>query len=664
METAKRISAETGIPWQVLLAIPGNETGWGQAMVGNNYFGIKGKSETGASSGQVGTWEVINGQKVNINDEFRAYGGYEESARDFVDFLHENPRYNNALAYLKQQPDDWRGFIREVHASGYATDPEWSNKIVNIGNGIGDEATPTVMAPGQKNKLPADKSGRLGVQSVIDVGSTAIGSKYVWGGAGGRTNFDPNFVGSDCSGFVAWAYQQATGKQLTAYTGAIWNETIAVDAKDAAPGDLVMYNMNVNDPHEQHVGIYAGNGMMLHDSSINPNGGVDITPLWKGVSYRRVPGVDSNLANYSTRDAGREPIAPDDHIQSWYITVHGGRQMFIATTAAGNTTSEDFGPAPQGARTGQVLSFSDQFGGNDFGAGQNTGDETYVQDEGLAMQKIGAGQEDETDYSFLDTPLSQDGEIAYQIWKRKYAPKDSGWDYDLRGAFTSGLTPDPETGHWPDTYKKPNHPTFSNQSKYAKDYPDRAGNWDGERYVPPQDPDLRQRLGGMGAGQDDEILDPNTLDRMRREEEERQAELARQEQENRAREEEARRQEQINEINKPFELPTSPTAIQPSTSVPGREGLQGLNQGLQAGFDQFGRFLDQPIEQTAGQIGEAAAGMIGGAASAVGTTVRGAADALAAAPTPPRRGRKPMTRSGRRLTRGCRPKTRPVVRPH
>ena len=84
-------------------------------MVGNNYFGIKGKSKTGASSGQVGTWEVINGQKVNINDEFRAYGGYEESARDFVDFLHENPRYNNALAYLKQQPDDWRGFIREVH---------------------------------------------------------------------------------------------------------------------------------------------------------------------------------------------------------------------------------------------------------------------------------------------------------------------------------------------------------------------------------------------------------------------------------------------------------------------------------------------------------------------------------------------------------------------
>src|SRR5262245_28222114 len=88
LATAKQIQTESGIPYQVLLAIPGNETGWGQAMVGNNYFGIKGKSKTGASSGQVGTWEVINGQRVNVNDEFRAYSGYEESARDFVDFLH------------------------------------------------------------------------------------------------------------------------------------------------------------------------------------------------------------------------------------------------------------------------------------------------------------------------------------------------------------------------------------------------------------------------------------------------------------------------------------------------------------------------------------------------------------------------------------------------
>ena len=88
-----------------------------------------------------------------------------------------------------------------------------------------------------------------------------------------------------------------------------------------------------------------------------------------------------------------------------------------------------------------------------------------------------------------NTVLSMDDEVKFQAWKKQYAPKDSGEDYDLRGAFKAGLTPDPKTGHWPDTYKKPNHPTFSNESKYAKDRPDLAGHWEGpnhDKYVPPR----------------------------------------------------------------------------------------------------------------------------------------------------------------------------------
>lgn len=83
-----------------------------------------------------------------------------------------------------------------------------------------------------------------------------------------------------------------------------------------------------------------------------------------------------------------------------------------------------------------------------------------------------------------DTPLSPAEESAFQKWKQKWAPDDTGEDYDLRGAFKSGFKPDPKTGHWPDTYKKPNHPTFSDQSIYAKDRPDLAGRWEGETYIP------------------------------------------------------------------------------------------------------------------------------------------------------------------------------------
>lgn len=84
----------------------------------------------------------------------------------------------------------------------------------------------------------------------------------------------------------------------------------------------------------------------------------------------------------------------------------------------------------------------------------------------------------------FETPLNSAEESTFQEWKQKVAPNDSGADYDLRGAFKAGLQPDPQNGHWPDTFKKPNHPTFSDQSIYAGQAPDLAGTWEGDKYIP------------------------------------------------------------------------------------------------------------------------------------------------------------------------------------
>lgn len=83
------------------------------------------------------------------------------------------------------------------------------------------------------------------------------------------------------------------------------------------------------------------------------------------------------------------------------------------------------------------------------------------------------------------TQLSPEEQSGYQSWKQKNPPNDSGYDYDLQGAYKAGLTPDVESGHFDDKFKKPNHPTFSTFSQYAKDRPDLAGTWDGDQYVPP-----------------------------------------------------------------------------------------------------------------------------------------------------------------------------------
>lgn len=47
----------------------------------------------------------------------------------------------------------------------------------------------------------------------------------------------------------------------------------------------------------------------------------------------------------------------------------------------------------------------------------------------------------------FDTPLTPADEHKFQAWKRQYAPRDSGEDYDLRGAYKRGFTPDPSNGH-------------------------------------------------------------------------------------------------------------------------------------------------------------------------------------------------------------------------
>lgn len=166
---AQRVSAETGIPYEVLMAIPANETGWGSAIAGNNLYGIKGTSKSGKNTGAVGTWEVVDGQRVNINDTFRAYDSDEESMRDFASFLKENPRYGDALQQF-QQTGDADALVRNIGAAGYATDPEWGNKITNI---MGTVRERSQVAQGIQQQAAANTPGGMAeVQNQITLANT------------------------------------------------------------------------------------------------------------------------------------------------------------------------------------------------------------------------------------------------------------------------------------------------------------------------------------------------------------------------------------------------------------------------------------------------------------------------------------------------------------
>lgn len=76
----------------------------------------------------------------------------------------------------------------------------------------------------------------------------------------------------------------------------------------------------------------------------------------------------------------------------------------------------------------------------------------------------------------LPPPPGGSADAGFEAWKQANAPQDSGFDYDLQGAYKAGVTRDAK-GHMPDTYKQPWHPTFSTDSAAAKTAPDLAGTW-------------------------------------------------------------------------------------------------------------------------------------------------------------------------------------------
>lgn len=71
--------------------------------------------------------------------------------------------------------------------------------------------------------------------------------------------------------------------------------------------------------------------------------------------------------------------------------------------------------------------------------------------------------------ALFDTPLSAKDEARFRA---SYPDPHDTEDYDMRGAFKAGVTA-AGNGHYPDTYKKPNHPTFSSESQYST--PEHAG---------------------------------------------------------------------------------------------------------------------------------------------------------------------------------------------
>ena len=122
-DVAMEQMAASGVPASITLAQGCLESANGTsklAVEANNHFGIKCRN-----------W---NGPVVHHDDDFkdecfRSYDNPEQSFNDHSDFL----RYNDRYSFLFDlEPTDYRGWARGLKKAGYATDPEYAEKLIRI----------------------------------------------------------------------------------------------------------------------------------------------------------------------------------------------------------------------------------------------------------------------------------------------------------------------------------------------------------------------------------------------------------------------------------------------------------------------------------------------------------------------------------------------------
>lgn len=113
----------------VLVAQAALETGWGNHVPdNNNYYGIKaGKSWTGPVQ-KLSSGEFENGRYVDRVSAFRAYPSVLESMEDYIALIRGNSRYEKA-SEISYDPDR---YFEEIQKAGYATDPNYADKLKGI----------------------------------------------------------------------------------------------------------------------------------------------------------------------------------------------------------------------------------------------------------------------------------------------------------------------------------------------------------------------------------------------------------------------------------------------------------------------------------------------------------------------------------------------------
>jgi flagellar protein FlgJ len=134
---AANAQAQSGIPAAFMIAQAAHETGWGRKEIrhpdgatSHNLFGIKADTGWNGPVAEVTTTEFVDGQPRKLVQRFRSYASYADSFADYARLINHSPRYKAVAAAA----GDSRNFAQGLQRAGYATDPDYADKLTRVIN--------------------------------------------------------------------------------------------------------------------------------------------------------------------------------------------------------------------------------------------------------------------------------------------------------------------------------------------------------------------------------------------------------------------------------------------------------------------------------------------------------------------------------------------------
>lgn len=276
-EQIQQAAAEAGVPWQVMASIVMVESA--------------GDATLTSPSGAVGLMQIRpslfpSAAGLDLTDPAT---NLQAGATILAGLYERWGNWSQVAAAYTGRIDDRGNTVERLDDRG-RTGREYvaliERQSASLGFSINEVAIPYSLIPREAD--------------VVRVAMTTVGTPYVWGGESYEEG------GFDCSGLVQWAWGQL-GVSVVRTAAEQFEATERLEPADVQPGDLIFF-ANTTPVGRQvdmlaggqpawvitHVGIYVGNGMMLHAPDVGQFVRVDKidTPFWRAhlAGYGRING--------------------------------------------------------------------------------------------------------------------------------------------------------------------------------------------------------------------------------------------------------------------------------------------------------------------------------------------------------------------------------------